>query len=146
MSHKSHEHKPANTAVLHTKQDMDVRNMRKLQTRDQKLANRAARCFVEHEASKDYRTVALGFPAMVIQAGLAQALGFLAAKGKEQHRAYLNDLEQVVKAADNPALTKTLQESAIACDLNQYRRLTRDTLDAAAWLKRIVQSQEKSED
>lgn len=114
----------------------------KLQTRDQKLANHAVECVEKTHVNKEYRTVALGFPAMVMQAGLAQALGFLVAKNKDHHKHFLEDIQHVVKECGNPLLRDKhlLQQAAITCSLNDYRRLTRDVLDAAVWLKRFVQA------
>lgn len=77
-----------------------------------------------------------------MQAGLAQALGFLRAKagdaggGENAYRRYLNDLAAVVGATDGEAL----QQQAIAAPLPAYRQLTRQVLAAAGWLKRFGQA------
>ena len=89
-----------------------------------------------------YKARADQFPVLVMQAGLAQALGFLRAKagdadgGDNAYRRYLNDLAVVVGASDGEAL----QQQAIAAPLPAYRQLTRQVLDAAGWLKRFGQA------
>lgn len=43
----------------------------------------------------NYRSVALNFPTMIMQSGLSQAIGFLMAKDKDEHRALLQHLAQL---------------------------------------------------
>ncbi len=89
----------------------------------------------------EYKPRAMSFPTMVLQAGLAQAVGFLAAKsgtdakGKAYQR-YLDDLAKVAGQGTG----KALLEQVLAADLAGYRLLTRDVLDAAGWLKRFCQT------
>lgn len=135
---------------------------------------------------KEYKTRADNFPVMVMQAGLAQAVGFMRAKAGEHvsngaiskaveeaagrpvddneaaadaspsatrksadadadagkaarkaaYRRYLDDLAIVVGLADGEALL----ERAIKDTLPDYRRLTREALAAASWLKRFGQA------
>ena len=78
---------------------------------------------------------------MILENGLAQATGFLLAKGKAEHRALLGDLNSVLRAAgatvtpDGPKLHAKI----VASDLNQTVILTRRSLEASGWLKRYVQ-------
>ena len=78
---------------------------------------------------------------MILENGLAQATGFLLAKGRPEHCALLDDLSAVLHAAgaiiepDGQAF----HETVIASDLEQTIRLTRRTLEASAWIKRYVQ-------
>ena len=113
-----------------------------VQTRDQKFANAAIEQIKAVEADqKDYRTTALSFPVLLLQSGLAQAIGFLTAKKKT---VYLGDLEAVLqKAGVLPAGNDVLQQRAVSCSLAEYQRLTRETLAAAGWLKRFVQAEFK---
>jgi CRISPR-associated protein Cmr5 len=94
---------------------------------------------------KKYGAIAHKLPGMILQNGLAQATGFLLAKGKDQsndhHSWLLDDLNTVLRAAgvlDAPDRTE-LHRRVIGADLGQTLTLTRAALDASAWLKRYVQ-------
>ncbi len=90
---------------------------------------------------KKYGVLAHKLPGMILENGLAQATGFLLAKGKTEHLALLDDLSAVLRAAraitapDGPAFHRTV----IASDLDRTMRLTRRTLEASGWIKRYVQ-------
>lgn len=60
--------------------------------RSQKYAQRAFGLIQKVKDSnkqvKEYRTLVLNFPTMILQSGLAQAIGFLQAKGKEDTCSY----------------------------------------------------------
>jgi CRISPR-associated protein Cmr5 len=120
----------------------------------------AARALVCIEAAAglpcraEYRTRANSFATMVAQSGLAQAFGFLLAKRESPgdlgraYDAYTRDLVAVVGAgwpdlaAQDP---DAFYDLVVRADLGQYRRLTRATLDAALWLKRLAQAKLPSE-
>lgn len=114
------------------------------QSRAQRMAQPAlerVKVAAKSNLAGDYKPRAMGFPTMVLQAGLAQAVGFLAAKSGKDGKAmayqrYFDDLAQV---AGYPAGDALLQD-ALKADLARYRLLTRDVLDAASWLKRFSQS------
>ena len=94
-----------------------------------------------HPDEKAYGALAHKLPGMILQNGLAQATGFLLAKGKAEHLALLNDLNAVlrvagVSTADDGA---ALHQAILASDLTQTLRLTRRALEASGWLKRYVQ-------
>jgi CRISPR-associated protein Cmr5 len=90
---------------------------------------------------KQYGALAHKLPGLILQNGLAQATGFLLAKGKDEHLALLGDLALILNrsggadSADGAALHKTV----IAADLEETMLLTRRTLEAASWIKRYVQ-------
>lgn len=90
---------------------------------------------------KEYGALAHKFPGMILQNGLAQATGFLLAKGKEEHRALLADLAALL--CHSGAVTSTdpqvLHQTVIAADLAATLLLTRRALEASSWLKRYVQ-------
>lgn len=88
-----------------------------------------------------YRTLVLAFPAMCLQNGLSQATGFLLAKGKAEHKALLDDLAAVMRAAGVVDATsgESLHERIIQGDLADTMRHTRHALEASAWLKRYAQ-------
>ena len=90
---------------------------------------------------KAFGTLALKLPAMILQNGLAQATGFLIAKGNEEHLAVLNDLAATMHAADGCTATTgtALHQEIIAADTAATMRLTRSALEASGWIKRYVQ-------
>ena len=108
------------------------------------------------EYRKAYGALAHKLPGMILQNGLAQATGFLLAKGKSEkseHRALLEDLNAVLRAAgavpevtddgralDGRALDgPALHDRVIRSDLAEAMNLTRRSLEASAWIKRYVQ-------
>jgi len=90
---------------------------------------------------KKYGALAHKLPGLVLQNGLAQATGFLLAKGRDEHLALLGDLRQVLYAAGATSAdnAQALHAQVIAADLGETMRLTRRTLEAAGWIKRYVQ-------
>jgi CRISPR-associated protein Cmr5 len=88
-----------------------------------------------------YGALAHKLPGLILQNGLAQATGFLLAKGKDEHLALLADLGQVLHAIE-PAISadgQKLHQEIIGADLAKTMRLTRRTLEVSGWLKRYVQ-------
>jgi len=85
-----------------------------------------------------YRTLALNFPTMIMQSGLAQAIGFLMAKGKDEHKIILGHIEKILGRPN-------LHADILSSDIKEYQLLTRQALDAAAWLKRYTQALLKNE-
>ena len=102
---------------------------------------RVAAHMADEDKEKKYGALAHKLPSMILANGLAQATGFLQAKGKAEHLALLNDLNAVLRttetstAADGPAL----HQQVIASDLSQTLILTRRSLEASGWIKRYVQ-------
>lgn len=90
---------------------------------------------------KKYGALAHKLPGMVLQNGLAQATGFLLAKGKAEHLALLEDLTRVLKATGATTVDEgtALHAEIIAADLAKTMHLTRRTLEATGWIKRYVQ-------
>lgn len=90
---------------------------------------------------KEYGALAHKFPGMILQNGLAQATGFLLAKGGAEHLALLADFAALlggtgaVISADPDALHREI----IRADLNATLQLTRRALEASSWIKRYVQ-------
>lgn len=109
-----------------------------MENRTHKYAENAYRKVenLKKDIKEKYRTLALSFPTMIMQSGLAQAVGFLMAKGGEEHKEYLNHLAEILNFKDANALHTKILES----DISQYQLLTRQALDASAWLKRYVQA------
>ena len=95
----------------------------------------------EFPEKKKYGALAHRLPGMILENGLAQATGFLLAKGKGEHCALLDDLNAVLRAAGATTAGdgRHLHESTIDADLHRTLSLTRHSLEASGWLKRYVQ-------
>lgn len=96
----------------------------------------------ENERTK-YGAIAHKLPGMILQNGLAQASGFLLAKGGSypEHLLLLDDLNAVMRAGGSldVADREQLHQHIIAADLGATLKLTRAALEASGWLKRYVQ-------
>lgn len=109
--------------------------------RSQKYAQEAYPLVVKvygHQLEAKYRTLALNFPSMILQSGLSQAIGYLRAKGKDEHQMLLDHLATLVLGKQ--AQDKQLHQTILTADLTHYQLLTRQTLEAASWLKRYTQA------
>lgn len=107
--------------------------------RSQKYAQRAfgliQKVKDDNKQVKEYRTLVLNFPTMILQSGLAQAIGFLQAKGKEEHLLLLAHIaELLVENKDS------LHKKILEADLSHYQLLSRQALEAASSLKRYTQA------
>ena len=107
--------------------------------RSQKYAQRAFGLIQKVKDSnkqvKEYRTLVLNFPTMILQSGLAQAIGFLQAKGKEEHLLLLAHIAELW-GENKDGLHKKILEA----DLSHYQLLSRQALEAASSLKRYTQA------
>jgi CRISPR-associated protein, cmr5 family len=107
--------------------------------RSQKYAQRAFGLIQKVKDSnkqvKEYRTLVLNFPTMILQSGLAQAIGFLQAKGKEEHLLLLAHIAELL-GENKDSLHKKILEA----DLSHYHLLSRQALEAASSLKRYTQA------
>ena len=112
-----------------------------IQIRIHAVAREAYTRVAAHRGSqgrKEYGALAHKLPGMILINGLAQATGFLLAKG---HKALLDDLNAVLRAAgaaDYKDGTE-LHQRIIRSDLQQTLMLTRRSLEASGWIKRYVQ-------
>ena len=86
--------------------------------------------------AEKYRTLALTFPTMIMQNGLSQAIGFLMAKDKEEHREILQHIAGLLNSPDG----KALHEIILKSNITQYQLLTRRAIEASSWLKRYTQA------
>ncbi|MDU4437370.1 MAG: type III-B CRISPR module-associated protein Cmr5 [Neisseria sp.] len=107
--------------------------------RSQKYAQRAygliQKVKDDNKQVKEYRTLALNFPTMILQSGLAQAIGFLQAKGKEEHLLLLAHIAELLEENKD-----SLHKKILAADLSHYQLLTRQAIEAASSLKRYTQA------
>ncbi len=114
--------------------------------RAHRVASEAYRCVEARKNEpnkKKYGAIAHKLPGMVLQNGLAQATGFLLAKGGSypEHLMLLDDLNTVLRAGgalDVPN-RESLHQAVIGADLSKTLKLTRESLEAAGWIKRYVQ-------
>ncbi|MBO1438272.1 type III-B CRISPR module-associated protein Cmr5 [Meiothermus sp. CFH 77666] len=109
-------------------------------TREQKRAQSAFERVSRHQGQDttwrdQYGGMAHKLPVLVRQAGLAQALAFVESRGKEAHKALLDDLAQTVGFSRAELLRKSREAR-----LSEYLLLTREVLAAAQWYKRFSQS------
>lgn len=107
--------------------------------RSQKYAQRAfgliQKVKDDNKQVKEYRTLVLNFPTMILQSGLAQAIGFLQAKGKEEHLLLLAHIAELL-GENKDSLHKKILEA----DLSHYQLLSRQALEAASSLKCYTQA------
>ena len=107
--------------------------------RSQKYAQRAfgliQKVKDDNKQVKEYRTLVLNFPTMILQSGLAQAIGFLQAKGKEEHLLLLAHIAELLGENKD-----SLHKKILAADLSHYQLLTRKAIEAASSLKRYTQA------
>ena len=97
----------------------------------------------DHPRKKEYGALAHKLPGMILQNGLAQATGFLLAKGRDEHLDLLEDIGAVLRSAGAvPAASadgRALHDLIIGSGLSDTMNLTRRSLEASAWIKRYVQ-------
>lgn len=93
------------------------------------------------KTQKAYGALAHKLPVLILQHGLAQATGFLLAKGKAEHLALLNDVAQILSKAAKSGFTdgSHMHKAIIQADTATTMLLTRRALEACGWLKRYVQ-------
>jgi len=90
------------------------------------------------DEAKSYGAMAHKLPILIRTAGLAQALSFVDARGKEggpTHR-LLDDLALTVDKSDKKALLASVRNA----QLSEYMLLTQHVMDALLWYKRFAQS------
>lgn len=115
-------------------------------TRDQQYSISAHECvtkinkdYGDNEKNKrKYGSTAHKLPILIRTAGLAQALTFIATRGKgddkvNPYKDFLDDLEKTV---GKDSLCKSAREAS----LDEYMLLTQQVLHALLWYKRFAQS------
>ncbi len=115
-----------------------------MKPRSQRIAQ-AAYTLVEsrktYKEAKKYGTLAHKLPVLILQNGLAQATGFLLAKGNDEHLALLGDLALVLRETGESGCNNRdeLHQTIIKADTIKTMHLTRRALEASSWIKRYVQ-------
>ncbi len=112
-----------------------------IQTRDQEYAvdayNRVKTVKLLSKPERDrYGSMAHKLPILIRTAGLAQALAFVIARGKGEHKRLLKDLALTLKQQNGENLAETAMNAA----LSEYIYLTQQALAALLWYKRFAQS------
>jgi CRISPR-associated protein Cmr5 len=87
-----------------------------------------------------YGSMAHKLPMLIRSAGLAQALAFVEARGKDEHRDLLDHLAKVVLKKDDVKGAKLAEQSRTTTQLIEYMRLTHEVMAALVWYKRFAQS------
>lgn len=138
-------------------------------TRNQRFAVEAMRAVTAFSESlqgkanadalrKDYLTRAKGFPAMVMQSGLVQTIGFLVAKStsgdakqadqadpSKKHEAYAHYASSLARVLGYTRIDALHRHAIGGDDAPDYRQLTRDVLLAATHLRRYAQIELKTD-
>ncbi len=119
-------------------------------TLGQERANYAFNCvkdakkdFNSEKKSKEYKVLVKGFPSMIVNNGLGQALAFLKAKGKDHHSALYKNIDDWFK---NPASPITINNTDILKHIINstsldYRYITEEALLLINWFKKFVDAE-----
>jgi CRISPR-associated protein Cmr5 len=100
----------------------------------------------ERAKKKEYQALIKGLPALIHQAGLLQALAFLAAKAGSdspkrdetaEHALVLRHIAEMLADARLASTTSSLIEQCAAKELVTYSRMTQEVVAALGWLKRL---------
>lgn len=122
------------------------------QTKEQERAAKAWANVTEVKPQNyqgEYGALAKKFPMLILTNGLGQALAFLRAKDKPQHRtlykhisAWVTEQIYVVESGDDELLERLIG-AVQGCESNSniYRRATTETLAFVAWLKRFAEAE-----
>jgi len=110
-----------------------------LQTRSQKFAASAydnVKSVTTSTHKDKYKAITRNLPALIRTAGLAQALAFIPSgtEQKKMHETLVGHLSLTV----GKNLSEAYRDKNLS--LQEYMRLTRDTLDALVWYKRFAES------
>ena len=84
----------------------------------------------------EYGGMAHKLPVLIRQAGLVQALAYVAARGKKGAKQLLEDLANVLEYSSTQELLQNSREAPLL----EYMRLTRQATVALTWYKRFAQS------
>jgi CRISPR-associated protein Cmr5 len=83
-----------------------------------------------------YGSIAHRLPVLIRSAGLAQALAYVDARGKDEGQQLLDDLAAVVGVTNRNTLISQSRTNALL----EYMYLTDQCLDALLWFKRFAQT------
>jgi CRISPR-associated protein Cmr5 len=94
---------------------------------------------------KRYGSMAHKLPVLIRTAGLAQAIAFVSARGKDEHILLLSHLNEVLRTTGSLGSGQSLDGPgqngrSRAAGIEEYTRLTEESLMALLWFKRYAQS------
>lgn len=128
-----------------------------MRLRQSEMAEKALECIqtvaLQRDMFDEYGSRANSFPIMILQSGIAQALGFLRAKSANRHSTlekayaqYYDDLVAIIRIAMPalPADGESFYSKVLEAELGEYRRISQFALDSAVWLKRLYQGTPKA--
>ncbi|RME12108.1 MAG: type III-B CRISPR module-associated protein Cmr5 [Ardenticatenia bacterium] len=111
-----------------------------MRTLEQEMAatiyEQVSRLQTDEERAKEYGGMAHKLPVLIRQAGLVQALAYVAARGKPGAKQLLEDLAAALGQGSADDLLCASREA----NLLEYMRLTREATIALTWYKRFAQS------
>ena len=89
---------------------------------------------------RDYRTLCMKMPVLIMQSGLVQAVAFVRSRGT-LGKAFSDDLAAVYGITEPNPGQALMEKAQGANELTTYLALTRDFIDVSAWLRRFAQSE-----
>lgn len=96
---------------------------------------------VKKKFRKQYGSMAHKLPVLVRTAGLAQALAYVEARGKEAHQELLNHLTDTLQQTSAFDIKKgSLAKQSREADIGEYMHLSEQVITALLWYKRFAQS------
>ncbi len=105
----------------------------------QTIYEQVAQIEPKSQQAKEYGSMAHKLPVLIRQAGLVQALAYVAARGKSGAKQLLDDLATTLGFEGDKPGEQLLARSREATLLD-YMRLTREATVALTWYKRFAQS------
>lgn len=105
----------------------------------QKIYGQVCKIEPKSQQAKEYGSMAHKLPVLIRQAGLVQALAYVAARGKPGARQLLDDLAVTLGIEGDDRREQLLARSREA-PLIEYMRLSREAIIALTWCKRFAQS------
>ncbi|MCM8816031.1 MAG: type III-B CRISPR module-associated protein Cmr5 [Candidatus Omnitrophica bacterium] len=95
----------------------------------------------------EYKSLVRGFPAMILQNGLGQALAFLRAKGEKHHQWLYGQINEWLKVSNNGDENFDVLQNIMNRDSSIYRLYTKQTLAFLVWLRKFAEAEiEKDKD
>jgi len=87
----------------------------------------------------DYKNLAKGAPAMIMNNGLMQTLAFFHSKDKTHHKLLLGDLRTWMgKQCSMPEEYSALMKELFVAKSSEYRQATEETMHLLRWLRQFA--------
>lgn len=114
-----------------------------MRTRDQRRAEGAYSRVAKRKGSKteaEYKRFVKRFPALTMNAGLAQAVAFAESKASEESNDLPGILDDIAALIDPGLAGVAYAQEVRTAGIERYQWLTRETLAATGWLKRYAEA------